>query len=194
MNFLAHLFLSGEDEELKFGNFIGDWVKGHRYESYPKKIKEGILLHREIDHYTDHHPVSHKSIVRLRPAYGKHAGVSVDILYDHFLAINWSSYSDLNLEEFVDEFHKYVLKNLSILPDGAKRFAFPFIRNKRLLCYADLECYKDVLEKMAIYTSMPDRADEALEIIKKNYSEFEDEFFVFFKDLQGHVNNILHNV
>ena len=28
MNFLAHLYLSGEDEELLIGNFIADYVKG----------------------------------------------------------------------------------------------------------------------------------------------------------------------
>lgn len=191
MNFLAHLYLSGNDEEIKFGNFIGDWVKGHKYELYPEKIKQGILLHRHIDHYTDHHPVVHNSIVRLRPAYGKHAGISVDILYDHFLANNWTSYSDRDIVEYVEDFHKYVLKNLSILPENAKRFAFPFIRNKRLLCYADLDCFKDVLEKMAIYTSMPDKAEDAMLIIKHDYRLFEDEFKRFFKELRQYANQLI---
>ena len=184
MNFLAHLYLSGENEEIRFGNFIGDWIKGKKYENYPEDIKKGILLHREIDSFTDSHPIVHQSIVRLRPAYSKHAGVAVDILYDHFLAVNWKLYSNISLEEYVKDFHTYILNNLNLLPKKAKRFTFPFIRKKRLMCYADLNCFKDVLDKMAIYTSMPNKAEEAMQIIERDYDLFENEFKDFFIDLQ----------
>lgn len=189
MNFLAHIYLSGDNEEIRFGNFIGDWIKGKKYENYPEHIKQGILLHRHIDHYTDNHPVVHQSIVRLRPAYGKHAGIAVDILYDHFLAVNWEHYSDISLEDYVKYFHVYVLNNLDMLPAKAKRFAFPFIRKKRLMCYADLDCFKDVLDKMAIYTSMPNKAKQAMQIIREDYELFKDEFQLFFSDIREHMKN-----
>lgn len=187
MNFLAHLYLSGDDNEVKFGNFIGDWIKGNKFNKYEGGIRKGILLHREIDSYTDHHPIVHKSILKLRPAYGKHAGIAVDILYDHFLSADWESYSEVSLEEYVKEFHSYVLRNLDHLPKKARRFAFPFIRNKRLMCYADLNCFEDVLNKMAIYTSMPDNAKEAMHIIEKEYNELRKEFKLFFEDLRSFV-------
>ena len=189
MNFLAHLYLSGDNEEIRFGNFIGDWIKGKKYENYPELIKQGILLHRHIDHYTDNHPVVHQSIVRLRPAYSKHAGVAVDILYDHFLALNWELYSDISLEEYVIKFHSYVLNNLNLLPKKAKQFAFPFIRKKRLICYADLDCFKDVLDKMAIYTSMPNKTKQAMNIINENYEDFKNEFQLFFSDIREYMKN-----
>ena len=53
MNFLAHLYLSGDSDEIKVGNFIADHVKGKRYLSYPEDIQTGILLHRQIDSFTD---------------------------------------------------------------------------------------------------------------------------------------------
>jgi acyl carrier protein phosphodiesterase len=187
MNFLAHIYLSGNNEELKFGNFIGDWIKGNKFLNYQGDFRKGILLHREIDGFTDNHPVVDRSVERLRPAYGKHAAVAVDILYDHYLAKNWEDYSEVPLKKFVKEFHLYVLTHFHMLPQGAGRFAFPFIRNRRLLCYADLHCFEDVLDKMAIYTSMPDKAREAMTIIRFYYSDFEEEFKVFFEDLRGFV-------
>ncbi len=190
MNFLAHIYLSGDNEEIRFGNFIGDWIKGKKYQKYPEDIKKGILLHREIDSYTDSHPIVHQSIVRMRPAYRKYAGVAVDILYDHFLAVNWELYSDISLEDYVKVFHSYVLNNLDMLPKKSKRFAFPFIRKKRLLCYGDLDCFEDVLEKMAIYTSMPNKAKEAMKIIREDYELFNDEFLLFFKDIREHLKEI----
>jgi acyl carrier protein phosphodiesterase len=187
MNFLAHLYLSGDNEELKFGNFIGDWIKGNKYLNYVGDIRNGILLHRDIDGFTDNHPIVDKSVERLRPAYGKHAAVAVDILYDHFLAKYWHEYSDKSLKKYVKSFHKYVLMHFHLLPAGAKRFAFPFIRNRRLLCYADLNCFEDVLNKMAIYTSMPHKVKDAMYIITLNYHEFEIEFRIFLADVQEFV-------
>ena len=192
MNFLAHIYLSGDNDEIRFGNFIGDWIKGKKYQKYPEDIKKGILLHREIDSYTDSHPVVHQSIVRMRPAYGKYAGVAVDILYDHFLTVNWELYSDIRLDDYVKDFHSYVLNNLDLLPKKSKRFAYPFIRKKRLLCYGDLECFEDVLEKMAIYTSMPNKAKQAMKIIREDYELFNDEFQRFFSDLQLFVKENLN--
>jgi len=57
MNYLAHLLLSGNDEDVIFGNFIGDAVKGKQYQDYSPQIQKGILLHRQIDTFTDAHPV-----------------------------------------------------------------------------------------------------------------------------------------
>ena len=191
MNFLAHIYLSGENDDVKFGNFIGDFVKGKKYKKYRDDIKKGILLHREIDSYTDKHPIVHKSIERMRPAYGKYAGVVIDILYDHFLAKNWEQYSSEKLENFVIDFNYLVLERLGKIPRKARAFAFPFLRKKRLLCYANLTCFEEVLQKMAIYTSMPNYSKEAMKIINKNYNLFEDEFTNFFKDLQEHVKDFV---
>ena len=44
MNFLAHIYLSGDDDEgLMIGNYIGDSVKGRRLSDYPFSIQCGIL-------------------------------------------------------------------------------------------------------------------------------------------------------
>ncbi|MCF6183790.1 MAG: ACP phosphodiesterase [Bacteroidales bacterium] len=101
MNFLAHIFLSGDNEAVKFGNFTGDWVKGKSYNNFPREIQKGILLHRKIDSYTDSHNTVKKSILKIRPAYGKYSGVVTDILYDHFLAQNWQIYSESSLKDYV---------------------------------------------------------------------------------------------
>lgn len=194
MNFLAHIYLSGDNDDIKFGNYIGDFVKGKKYKKkYNKDVIKGILMHREIDSYTDKHPIVHNSIVRMRPAYGKYAGVAIDILYDHFLAKNWSDYSSETLKEFVIDFHYTVLERLGKLPHKARRFTFPFLKKKRLICYADLSCYEEVLQKMAIYTSMPDKVSEAMIIINRDYDLFYEEFKEFFIDLKEHINQFSIN-
>ena len=61
MNFLAHIYLSGEgDELLSIGNFIADTVRGKEYLQYPEAMPRGILLHRRIDTFTDAHAIFRK--------------------------------------------------------------------------------------------------------------------------------------
>ena len=88
MNFLAHAVLSFENPELMVGNFIADFVKGNDYLQYQDPVKRGILLHRDIDQFTDQHPTVRLSKSRLYDAFGHYAGVIVDMYYDHFLAAN----------------------------------------------------------------------------------------------------------
>ncbi|HKK60999.1 MAG TPA: hypothetical protein VJ951_00475, partial [Bacteroidales bacterium] len=106
MNFLAHIYLSGNDDQLKLGNFIGDYVKGRAFEQYPEKIQRGILLHRHIDHYTDHNPHTSETRRLLVPKYRHYAGILIDMFYDHFLAINWRRYSRVPLFTFIESFHE----------------------------------------------------------------------------------------
>ncbi len=42
MNFLAHAHLSGDNDEILFGNFIADAIKGKQVEKYAKDIQSGI--------------------------------------------------------------------------------------------------------------------------------------------------------
>src|SRR5947208_16353703 len=122
MNFLAHIYLSGNDEEIMIGNFIADFVKGNKKDNYPAKIKKGIELHRMIDDFTDHHETTAKSKDRLRKKYGKYSGVIVDLYYDHFLAANFSEFHSSLLGNFSQQTYDILKKHWNILPEGVHYF------------------------------------------------------------------------
>ena len=69
-------------------------------------IQKGILLHRQIDWFTDNNEVVKQSKRRLNVQYGHYKGVIIDILYDHFLAKNWELFYDTSLQVFAYEFYK----------------------------------------------------------------------------------------
>lgn len=183
MNFLAHIYLSGKDDDIKFGNFIADSVKGNQYKLFPEAIRFGIIMHRRIDEFTDKNLYVQNSIRLLKPAYERYSGVAVDILYDHFLASQWKKYSDTDLYLYEAEFYKIIQKNYSILPERLKRFSYFFIKRKRLSGYASITEIFDVLEKMGIHTSLPQINGEIKEIILKNYKLINSHFDDFFPQL-----------
>lgn len=191
MNFLAHLYLSGNDEELMIGNFIADSVKGSKFKAYPEGIAKGIMLHRAIDFYSDNHSVFLKSIERLRPNYHKYAGVIVDIFYDHFLAKNWKDYSDKPLEQYAYEVHALMLENILHMPAKALMFLKYAISTNRLVTYGTLEGIEEVLYGMSRRIKFKSNMEFAINDLKEHYPLFENEFRIFFEEIRKHVREWL---
>lgn len=184
MNFLAHIYLSGKDEELIIGNFIADSVKGKKYLNYSPGIQRGILLHRAIDYYTDTHPVVRKGISRLFPTYGHYSGVIIDIFYDHFLAANWKEYSPVPLEHFILSFYDLLKKHYAVLPIPIQKFLPTMTKENWLLSYASVDGIGKILHQMNIRTKRRSGMDLAVVELEAHYKEFETEFIMFFEDLQ----------
>lgn len=184
MNYLAHIYLSGEDEQLKIGNFIADSVKGKKYDFFPERIQKGIILHRAIDTYTDSHPIVKKSVHRLFPVYSHYSAVIVDILYDHFLAANWTDYSDIPLEKYAADFYELLSANFENLPIRVQQFLPYMIEANWLVSYATVDGIGKILHQMDHRTKNKSNMKFAVKELKLYYSEFGEEFKSFFKDLE----------
>jgi acyl carrier protein phosphodiesterase len=190
MNFLAHIYLSGENEDLMLGNFIADMVKGRQIENFHQGIVDGILLHRKIDAFTDAHPIVEKSKMRLRNKYRLYAGVVVDMFYDHFLARNWEEYSNHSLNGFVKQAYNVLLRNYFMLPVRA-RYMLPFmITGNWLSNYRDLERLQQHFEGMARRTPFKSGMEHAVFDLVGFYEEFETEFHTFFPELVQYVEKL----
>lgn len=187
MNFLAHIYLSGDSKELLIGNFIGDYVKGKDYEKYPEGIKEGILLHRKIDYFTDNHPITRKAKALVRERYGLYSGIVVDIFYDHFLSVNWDFYCDMSLKTYVRSRYRMLDSGFSIFPVGVKTWFPYFIKSNWLETYTSFQGLIMVFKRMSFRTSLPDHSEYAVEQLQENYDIMNEYFSEFFKELQTYV-------
>ncbi|GEC78717.1 ACP phosphodiesterase [Flavobacterium aquatile] len=186
MNFLAHIYLSGNNDMLKIGNFMADSIRGHHYLDYPDDIRKGILLHRYIDTFTDAHPIYRKSKHRLHEKYGHYSGVIMDIVYDHYLAKNWSKYSNEKLEDYADSFYKLLQDNCEILTDKIQKMMPSMIARNWLVSYATLDGLEMILFQMDYRTKHRVHMQEAIVEVKQFYTEFEEEFTLYFEELEQH--------
>ena len=148
MNFLAHIYLSNDNDFIKIGNFMADGIRGNDYNNFPDDVKKGILLHRQIDTFTDSHLVYRKSKHRLHEKYGHYSGVIMDILYDHFLAKNWKNYSDEKLEDFAANFYKSLFDNENILTERTKNMLPYMYERNWLVSYGSIEGIEMILFQM----------------------------------------------
>ncbi len=185
MNFLAHIYLSGNDPQLTIGNFIGDFVKGGslvgRYE--PQVIK-GVELHRAIDEYTDSHEVVQKSKNRLRPKYRHYSGVIIDMFYDYYLAKNWDTFHETSLPKFAEQFYLLLEENKEMLPEKTRQMMPYLIQGNWLVNYQKKEGIHRALSGMSRRTSFDSKMDESIVELSKYNDQFENEFMEFFPELK----------
>jgi acyl carrier protein phosphodiesterase len=168
MNFLAHLYLSGDNEDIITGNFIADHVKGNGINKFGAGIRNGILLHRDIDHFN--------------------AGVIVDMYYDHFLSAFWQHYSDEPIEKFTRRMYKILLRRFLILPPKTKRI-LPFMaKDNWLVGYGKSEGLGRALAGMAYRTPFNSGMENAIKDLQDNYLLFKQEFEAFFPDIIEYAN------
>ncbi len=183
MNYLAHLHLSGPNQDILIGNFIADFVKGKAKEDYPEGIRKGIELHRAIDDFTDHHPVTSMSKQRLYPTQGKYSPVVVDMFYDHFLAKNFEAYSEVSLSDFASNVYRIMQDNIMLLPEGVRQFLPYMIERNWLVNYASIEGISRTLKGMSKRVAFSNQMHTAENDLIQGYNDFENEFSVFFPEL-----------
>ena len=123
MNFLAHLVLAGDDEDLRLGAMLGDFIRGRQVlADFSQGVGLGIMLHRHIDGFTDSLP----DIARLRswfsPPFRRYGGIVIDLAFDHQLAMRWESYSEITLEQFDLDVRELLARNDTLVPSGLRQF------------------------------------------------------------------------
>ncbi len=190
MNYLAHLYLSGADDDIKIGNFIADGIHG-KPTAYAPGVQRGIVLHRAIDTFTDAHPIFRQGTKRLHARYHHYAGVIMDIIYDHFLASNWQHYHPRPLGEFAAGFYKLLEERHDSLPERIQGMVPHMVRHNWLLRYASKEGIARTLFELDHRTKNISGMTNAVEELEAFYGEFSQEFAVFFTEIQSFVEEKL---
>jgi acyl carrier protein phosphodiesterase len=189
MNFLAHLFLSCEEEELLLGNFIADFIRNRDLASYSPGVRRGVRLHRSIDAYTDRHPAALRGARRLYPYHGKYAPVLIDIFYDHFLAVRWADYSQEALSEFAQRVYRALERHIELMPPLLRHRLPLMIADDWLLKYREMEGIAFALDRTRERASRPELLRGAIDSLRRDYEPLQTEFQLFFPQLRAYARD-----
>jgi len=185
MNYLAHAYLSFDDDEILVGNLISDFVKGKNKFNYPERIQKGITLHRAIDTFTDEHEATKLAKDVFRPRYRLYSGAFVDVVYDHFLATDTNEFTEESLEIFSEDVYRNIDKHQQDLPERFARM-FPYMKlqnwlfNYRTLAGTELS-FGGVVRR-ARYL---DESKTAAILFEENYKALQACYRSFFPDLKS---------
>lgn len=188
MNHLAHCFLARENPSWISGNLIADFVRGNDFEAYPTAIKEGILMHRRIDSFTDSHPAVRKAAHLLHTRHHKYAPICVDVFFDYCLATNWHHYSDTTLVAFTLSVNEALQRDYAYLPAPLQKRLPTMIANNWLTHYNSLDGVRFACESIARRTKFPSNIATATDDLVAHIDFFQAQFDAFFPDLIVEIN------
>jgi acyl carrier protein phosphodiesterase len=195
MNYLVHFLLAGDDEELRLGNVLGDFVKGRverfAHPGLTDRIRTGIQLHRAIDAYSDHHPAVIRSKRILAPEYGRLSGAIVDVFYDHVLARRWADHHHRPLPDYSQEVYRTLRDNLHRLPDALHPLVHAMSRGDWLHGYSSQRGIDRALQGMAARRPVAAAIGTAGRRLADHFDRFAADFEEFMPDLRVRTEEFL---
>jgi acyl carrier protein phosphodiesterase len=100
MNFLAHLLLTERAGLPLAGAILGDVLHGALPADMPEPLARSVRLHRAVDAHTDRHPRVVATRAQFEQGARRYAGIVLDLLFDHALALDWAAFSPRPLDDF----------------------------------------------------------------------------------------------
>jgi acyl carrier protein phosphodiesterase len=183
VNYLAHAYLSGDNEDVLIGNFIADHVRGNNFSNYSQGVIEGIRLHRKIDAFTDTHPLFQSSKRVFYTGFEKYSGILVDIYFDYFLAKQFSHFHRLSLDEFSANVYSRYTKNIHQMPESSARFLSYVINNNIYSNYANIRGIETVLTHLSQRIGHNVLLQNSIEVFQKNEVDLNEKFNHFAADI-----------
>lgn len=181
MNILAHLHLATLANSSLIGNTVADFVKGDPYALYPDIIADGIMLHRKIDTLTDGLPEVKQAKLLFRKTHQRVAGITLDIVWDHFLSKYWSDYGVThNVSEFNQSTKQLIQPYVYMYPEDYQHFMQAMWQGHWLENYASIDFVGNVLSGMAARRPKLHLLKETIDDIKQHYTQLESLFFILY--------------
>lgn len=190
MNYLAHLHLGGELPAQLLGSLYGDFVKGPLQGRFSPQIEAAIQLHRDIDRFTDSHPLIGAALSRFTLTRRRYAGIVLDVFFDHCLARDWALYADQPLASFTSRVYR-VLAQEPALPGRLAQIAPYMAADDWLGSYREFAVMEQVLRGIARRLSQPEALDQAMHELRALYEPLSDDFRLFYPQLQTFSNSQL---
>lgn len=178
------MYLSGDDEGLIIGNFIGDEIKGNKWQKLDEDVARGVLMHRQIDHYTDAHDICRTVVKTIRPYFGKWAPVAIDLIWDHFLASTWDDFHSVKLPRYADDTYEFLKANKDQLPDRSRMVLRYMSQYNWLLSYATLSGMDSAFRGMSRRIGRGNTLHRGAECIAAEFDFLADSFGPFFTELK----------
>lgn len=190
MNFLAHsLFARGNAERIA-GQFCGDFVRGSDLSQYSLNTRVGILMHRQIDAFTDSYP----GLVPMRDLFEKphrrFAGIITDVLFDYFIADDWHAHSTIGFAEHIQSIHNALAEQRHAMPKNLNRFADFLVNEQVFESYQSFDGVQLTLQRLShrsdrfsVLSTAGDVVEPMLPLLRAGFDDF-------FPELKRHVAQV----
>ncbi len=189
MNYLAHIYLAQHSDKAMLGALLGDFVKLKDTTLYHPEIQADIQLHRQVDSYTDSHPIVLQAKALFQNQHRRYAGILLDIFYDHVLSQHWPPGSPAPREELIQRFYLALQEqSKTVLPDTLQAALPRMISQDWLGSYHEFDGVRIAVTRTSQRLSKNgDLLRAGLGDLLSNYDALSKGFEEFFPELRQYV-------
>ena len=191
MNHLAHFTLAPLDDAARIGTLLGDFVRGSDLSAWPVEVEQAIRLHRRIDAFTDSHALIGAARQLLPPEWRRHAGIALDVYFDHLLIANWGVWHAEALATTSRAVYASLARHAARLPDPARTIAMRMGEFDTLLACASETGVARVLQRISTRLKRPVALDAMLPALVANRRALADLFARLYPELQEEARRYL---
>ncbi|MCP9235033.1 ACP phosphodiesterase [Lewinella sp. JB7] len=182
---MAHLTLSHFSADLQVGNYLGDLLRGREVDRLPASVRQGVMMHRAIDRYTDGDSDVRVVNRLLYLRHGRYAGVISDIAFDHYLYRNWERFVSVPFPEFTQSTYGNLLAATPMMPERSRRYATGMVEDDWLNLYTTARGMHRVFERLRPRLSRPDLLNGVEESLREYDDAINRTLLVLFPRLQS---------
>lgn len=193
MNFVAHQLLSFDNTEIQIGNLFGEVIRGKDFKNFKGDRQKGILLHRQIDTFTDDHDIVKKSTQKFHERYGKYAPVIVDVIYDYLLILNWKKFSEKPYNAFVKDCYDLFQKHYGEFTADLQFMVNHMVKHDWFGNYATAAGIRQTLKGISQRSKFENNISTAVEEMEMYQEELNSEFLEFFPQLIIHCKTFINS-
>jgi acyl carrier protein phosphodiesterase len=190
LNHLAHLFLAPNSPEARVGSLLGDFTRGVDLAALPDSVRLGVRHHLAVDSFTDKPPDVLASKRLFSAQRRRFAGVALDILYDHFLLLHWSEFTDADQNTFIKNVYTELQANEDLMTPVMSRTTRHMVSHDWFGSYRALDNIGYALDRVAARIRFQNSFAGSIDEIRPVHSELEERFLSFFPDLHKFAGGI----
>lgn len=191
VNFLAHAYLSFDRPDILVGNMISDFVKGKKKFGFTPGIQKGIALHRDIDTFTDTHPVTKSAADLFRPIYRLYSSAFIDVAFDHFVANDPANFTEASLFDFSQQVYGVLERQYAVLP-GKFQQMLPYMKSQNwLFFYRQRSGIANSFEGLVRRAAYLQDSRPAFAIFEANFTQLQEYYNQFFPALRRYASGRL---
>jgi Uncharacterized protein conserved in bacteria len=194
MNYLAHAYLSFNNPDILIGNIIADFIRGKHMFDFREEIQTGIRLHRQIDEYTDNHPLTREIKAVYSDTAGRYSASFLDITFDHFLALDTLHEPSEGWLQFSLNCYKQIDERIGELPEDFRRLYAYMEKENWLYNYRHTWLIKRSFDRLTERAKFLDTDVNVYSGFEKNYDLLETAYKEFFPQLVEFTKNSISNL
>ena len=164
-------------------SLLGDFIAGADLINLSDEIKLGLENHKLVDRFTDSHP----SLLPLKSIISKDRrrflGIISDVVFDYFLIKHWQSFSEHDLDNFVQDVYQKVESVIPLMHERMARAMRFMLDENGLLVNQNLEGVGKTLNRLSQRIRFENKLMGAIEEVEAHYDAFESAFLTLFPAL-----------